>query len=67
MKQSTNNTTQLIKSPCGGFRGLYNTPRIEIITLDNEISLQLESNPPLGPNETLNISVSQPNPFKNWA
>jgi hypothetical protein len=29
----------------------YKTPRIEIIFLDNEISLELESTPPEGPNE----------------
>ncbi len=40
----------------------YMTPRIEIIFLDNEISLALESTaPPAGPSETLN---SIQNPFK---
>ena len=29
----------------------YIKPRIEWIPLDNEISLALESNPPVGPNE----------------
>jgi hypothetical protein len=29
----------------------YNSPGIEIIYLDNEISLQLESTPPVGPTE----------------
>lgn len=29
----------------------YKTPRIEIIILDNEISLALESTPPVGPDE----------------
>ena len=28
---------------------LYQTPQIEQIVLDNEISLQLESTPPVGP------------------
>lgn len=38
---------------------IYFTPQIELIVLDNEISLALESDPmeldpPFGPNETLN-------------
>ena len=39
----------------------YTAPAIEIIELDNEISLALESAPPVGPSETLN---SVQNPFK---
>ena len=39
----------------------YITPRIVWIPLDNEISLALESTPPIGPSETLN---SIQNPFK---
>ena len=40
----------------------YIKPRIEIIFLDNEISLALESTaPPAGPSETLNSVQS---PFK---
>jgi hypothetical protein len=39
----------------------YMAPRIEIIFLDNEISLALESAPPIGPSETFN---SIQNPFK---
>jgi len=39
----------------------YTKPRIEIIFLDNEISLALESAPPVGPDETFN---SVQNPFK---
>jgi hypothetical protein len=39
----------------------YIMPRIEIIFLDNEISLALESAPPVGPSETLNTVQS---PFK---
>jgi len=39
----------------------YISPRIEIIFLDNEISLALESSPPVGPSETLNSVQS---PFK---
>ncbi len=30
----------------------YSTPLFTLIVLDNEISLQLESNPPFGPDET---------------
>lgn len=32
----------------------YIVPQIHFIALDNEISLVLESNPPLGPEETFN-------------
>jgi hypothetical protein len=39
----------------------YIAPQIELIELDNEISLALESNPPEGPGETQNF---QENPFK---
>lgn len=39
----------------------YTLPAIEIIMLDNEISLALESSPPVGPSESLN---SIQNPFK---
>jgi hypothetical protein len=39
----------------------YTAPAIEIIFLDNEISLALESAPPAGPSETLNSIQS---PFK---
>lgn len=31
----------------------YKAPRIEFIELDNEISLALESAPPVGPSETV--------------
>ena len=40
---------------------IYTAPQIEIILLDNEISLALESAPPVGPSETFN---SVQNPFK---
>jgi hypothetical protein len=40
----------------------YIKPRIEIIFLDNEISLALESSPPEGPGESFNFN--QNNPFK---
>jgi len=62
MKQLTNNTASLLKSPCGGFRGLYTAPCIEIITLDNEISLALQSTPPDGPDEGYN-NFDQPEKF----
>ena len=39
----------------------YTLPAIEVIVLDNEISLALESAPPVGPSETLNSVQS---PFK---
>lgn len=32
-------------------KGTYCTPHIKHIKLDNEISLQLESSPPIGPGE----------------
>jgi hypothetical protein len=44
---------------------IYIAPFIEIIILDNEISLSLESNPPAGPNEIAFInSAINNNPFK---
>jgi len=44
----------------------YISPRIEWIPLDNHISLQLESTPPLGPDETQNkttLKTGIDNPF----
>ncbi len=32
---------------------VYTTPQIERVELDNEISLALESSPPIGPNEEM--------------
>ncbi len=44
----------------------YIKPRIEIIFLDNEISLALESTPPGGPGETnLSPEFLKAEPFKN--
>ena len=44
---------------------IYCTPCIEIILLDNEISLALESAPPLGPGETMQLTpYKQHNPFQ---
>lgn len=40
----------------------YTAPSIEIIFLDNEISLALESTPPEGPGESRNVV---PEYFKN--
>jgi hypothetical protein len=39
----------------------FKAPQVELIKLDNEISLALESAPPAGPSETLNNIQS---PFK---
>ncbi|MFZ4582957.1 MAG: hypothetical protein ACOYM7_09940 [Paludibacter sp.] len=41
----------------------YIAPKVELITLDNEISLALESSPPPGPSETVNFN--QQSPFKD--
>ncbi len=46
-------------------RQKYSLPIIEKIEIDTDISLQLESSPPIGPSETNNVEPSQPNPFKN--
>jgi hypothetical protein len=53
MKQSSNNSASLLTPPVGG-RGAkkYISPVIELIVLDNEISLALASSPPEGPSET---------------
>jgi hypothetical protein len=40
----------------------YNSPVIELIILDNEISLALESSPPFGPGESTNLA---PENFQN--
>jgi len=40
----------------------YTAPIVEIVLLDNEISLALESAPPVGPGESFNFK--QNNPFK---
>lgn len=53
LKSSNMNTTDKQK---------YNIPQIERIVLDNEISLQLESNPPLGPEE---IAIITPEYMNN--
>ena len=45
----------------------YTAPLIEIIFLDNEISLALESSPPEGPGESLTLTPEYFNndPFKS--
>jgi len=43
----------------------YNSPKIEQIKLDNEISLALESTPPTGPNETFAPEYCNKDPFKS--
>ena len=45
----------------------YTTPQVQIISLDNEISLALQSSPPEGPDETMNYNIEQDinNPFKS--
>jgi hypothetical protein len=44
----------------------YRKPQIDQIKLDNEISLALESEPPVGPNESLSNAPEyfNNNPFK---
>ncbi len=49
---------------------VYNTPAIELISLDNEVSLILGSSPPIGPGETKNNSVLDyfnNDPYRNKA
>lgn len=44
---------------------VYLAPEIKLIKLDNEISLALESAPPDGPGEFVNLNNSESdNPFK---
>ncbi len=46
---------------------LYIQPEIELVKLDNEISLALESAPPEGPDEVNNLAPNHfnNNPFKS--
>ncbi|HNX88052.1 MAG TPA: hypothetical protein PKH58_03130 [Paludibacteraceae bacterium] len=49
---------------------IYLTPEVERIKLDNEISLQMESVPPTGPNEisgSNTIIYHNNDPFRNMA
>ena len=64
MKQSTIKSASLLTPPVGGLGARkYIKPRIEIIFLDNEISLALASEaPPVGPSEGNNNTH---NPLSN--
>ena len=54
-----NNTASISKKT-------YLQPQIMCIELDNEISLALQSSPPIGPSETYNQPEdSSSNPFRN--
>lgn len=48
----------------------YLSPKLVVIKLDNEISLQLESSPPFGPNESDNIQRNSEyfklNPYEGY-
>lgn len=44
---------------------IYSTPVIERVILDNEISLALESSPPVGPDELVQNKSQSNNPFKS--
>lgn len=46
---------------------MYLYPTIQLIKLDNEISLVLESNPPLGPGEAASLvpEYMKTNPFRD--
>lgn len=47
-------------------RRIYISPVIDLIKLDNEISLALQSEPPIGPNEIAQVTpLNYSNPFKN--
>lgn len=45
----------------------YTSPTVEVIPLDNEISLQLQSTPPVGPEENFGQSIQsiENNPFND--
>jgi len=40
-------------------KNIYTAPRVEIIFLDNDISLALESEPPAGPGESLGMNIPE--------
>lgn len=42
----------------------YTAPGVEVIQLDNEISLELNSNPATGPGETYHSTSPVSDPFK---
>ena len=66
MNNSIKKQNALSTPPFGG-RGAYIAPRIEIISLDNDISLQLQSaTPPEGPGEgAFAPEFLKTDPFKN--
>jgi hypothetical protein len=43
----------------------YIAPCVELIELDNEISLALQSEPPLGPGEVVSLDSHVQNPFQD--
>jgi hypothetical protein len=46
----------------------YNQPRIELIALDNEISLALASTPPIPDNESYHVPyLKADNPYKTFS
>ncbi|MFZ4726244.1 MAG: hypothetical protein ACOYMD_12445 [Paludibacter sp.] len=45
---------------------IYNSPEIELIKLDNEISLALQSAPPDGPGENIMFGSNTPEYFNNY-
>ncbi len=67
MISKTINKDAIFTLPVRG-RGMkkYTAPQLELISLDNEISLALESAPPAGPDETYNEAPNfmRVNPFK---
>ena len=62
-----NNTNRTTINSYRKEKALYSAPWIERIKLDNEISLVLESDPPIGPNESALIPPEYLNndPFKS--
>ncbi len=42
----------------GKFKRNYMSPQVDVIELDNQISLALESSPPIGPGEALSVVES---------
>jgi hypothetical protein len=43
---------------------LYSVPRVICIEIDKQIALQLESSPPIGPDELVQNNSQFNNPFK---
>ncbi len=60
MKHTNNYIMKAQTSPIEtGIQRIYHAPSIEKIVLDNEISLILESAPPIGPGETKNNTIPE--------